>query len=140
MIWALFAGKNGGGGRFGRHSGGRSATRAFAGPGGRTWGAEVRVPGASNAMVVFLDPEGVAARNRYAWHVVAGPEARDVTARLIAQQVLDALTDADLARLFRRSMPISSRVPRLEPAVGQSGVGHELDIDAAAEDDVRGVP
>jgi hypothetical protein len=137
MIWALFARKNGGGGRFGRHSGGKSAARAFAAAGGRTWSAEVRVPGASNAMVVFLDPDGVAARNRYAWHLSSSPEARDVTARLTAQQVLDSLSDADLARLFRRSMPISSRVPRLEPAVGQYGVGVELDVDAAEEDAPR---
>jgi hypothetical protein len=86
-------------------------------------------------MLVFHHP--VAARgNRYAWHNSASPEARDVKARLEAQQVLDSLTDADLARLFRRSMPISSQVPRLEPAVG-SVDSEALDIDAAAGDGGR---
>ena len=57
-----------------------------------------------------------------------------MTARMTAEQVLASLTDADLVRLFRRSMPISSRVPRLEPAVGQYGAGRELDLSAAARD------
>ena len=39
----------------------------------------------------------------------------DGAARLDERKVLEALTDYDLARLFRRSMPISSQVPRLEP-------------------------
>jgi hypothetical protein len=135
VIWALFARKNGGGGRFGRHSGGRSAGRAFVAPDGRTWEAEVRLPGASNAMVVFLDPDAsTTARNRYAWHLTAGPEARDVTARQTAEQVLAALSDADLARLFRRSMPITSQVPRLQVAIGQSGAGRQLDLDASRDD------
>ena len=133
MIWALFAGKNGGG-TFGRHSGGNSAARAFRAPDGHTWSAEVRLPSASNAMVVFVHPDpSTTSRNRYAWHQSDGPEARDVRARLGAQQVLDVLTDADLARLFRRSMPISSQVPRLEPAVSNAG-GRQLDLDAARDD------
>jgi hypothetical protein len=134
VIWALFAGKNGGGGKFGRHSGGRSATRAFAAPDGLTWTAEVRVPSASNAMVVFLHPDTTTtARNRYNWYLTAGPESRDVRARLTAQQVLEALTQSDLVRLFRRSMPITSQVPRLEPAVANAG-GRQLDLDAARGD------
>ena len=132
MIWALFAGKNGG--KFGRHSGGKSAARPFAAPDGVTWTAEVRVPSASNAMLVFLHPDTTTtARNRYAWVVLDGPESRDVRARLSAQQVLDTLADADLLRLFRRSMPIASQVPRLEPAVANAG-GRQLDIDAAQGD------
>ncbi len=135
MIWALFAGKNGGGGRFGRHSGGKGAARAFAAPDGVEWNVEVRVPGASNAMVVFLHPDAsTTSRNRYAWHVAAGAESRDVTARMTAQQVLESLTDADLVRLFRRSMPISSQVPRLEPAIGSVGAPRQLDLSAAQQD------
>ena len=134
MIWALFARKNGGGGKFCRHSGGNSAIRAFASPDGRTWGAEVRLPSASNAMVVFLYPDASSGgRNRYAWHIADGPEARDVRARLTARQVLDSLTDVDLLRLFRRSMPISSQVPRLEPAVANAG-GRQLDLAASRDD------
>ena len=74
-------------------------------------------PSATNAMVVFHYPDaGTTSRNRYAWWIVSGPEARDVTARLDAKTVLDSLTDDDLKALFRKSMPISSQVPRFEPA------------------------
>jgi hypothetical protein len=32
------------------------------------------------------------------------------------KHVMNSLTDTDIAELFRRSMPISSQVPRWEPA------------------------
>lgn len=88
--------------------------RAFETSDGERWGALVTITGASNAMVVFRhpDPQGVSGRgDRYAWHLSNGPESRSVTARLDAGKVLDSLTDADLARLFRRSMPISAAAP-----------------------------
>ena len=90
--------------------------RPFRAPDGQTWGVEVRAPGASNAMVVFHHPDGTTGRrNRYAWWITHGPEARDVTARLVPATVLDALDQRELQRLFRRSMPIDSSVPRFEP-------------------------
>ena len=65
--------------------------------------------GASNAMVIFHHPDGRTARkNRYAWYVADTPEARSVTARLDAEAVQQAITDEQLARLFRRSMLISA--------------------------------
>ena len=78
---------------------------------GVRWGAAVTLTGASNAMVVFHHPQpqgDSTRRDRYAWYLSSGPESRSVTARLDARKVLDSLTDADLARLFRRSMPISA--------------------------------
>ena len=89
--------------------------RPFRAPDGRTWGVEVRAPGSSNAMVVFHHPDHTSTRrNRYAWWLTHGPEARDVTARLKPATVLDALDDRELRRLFRRSMPIDSSVSRFE--------------------------
>ena len=71
---------------------------------------EVTLPGHSNAMVYFRHPDGASSRNdRYAWYIGHGPEARNVTARMDSRRVLDSLTDQELARLYRRSMPVSVR-------------------------------
>jgi hypothetical protein len=60
-------------------------------------------------MVVFRHPDGRTAQlNRYAWYITRGAEAHDVTARLDKRAVLDSLGDADIQRLFRRSMPVST--------------------------------
>jgi hypothetical protein len=83
--------------------------RAFTGPDGTNWTVEVQSPGSSNAMVVFRHPNGQTSRlDRYAWYISPGAEAHDVTARLNQRQVLDSLGDADIRRLFRRSMPVST--------------------------------
>ena len=51
--------------------------REFVGPDGTRWGVQVKVPGTSNAMIVFHHPGGKTARlDRYAWHQCPGPEAR----------------------------------------------------------------
>ena len=82
--------------------------REFTSPDGTKWGAEVKVPGSSNAMVVFHHPGGKTARlDRYAWHQWHGPEARSVTGSLNPAAVMKALTPPVLSLLFRRSMPIS---------------------------------
>ena len=91
--------------------------RPFTAPDGTRWGMEVQLPGASNALIVFHHPAGRTARHdRYAWHLWQGPEARSVTANLSARQVLDSLSDAEIADLFRRSMPISAGRTPLESA------------------------
>jgi hypothetical protein len=83
--------------------------REFTGPDGTKWGAEVKVPGSSSAMVVFHHPGGRTARlDRYAWHQWHGPEARSVTGSLKPEAVMKVLTEPVLALLFRRSMPISA--------------------------------
>lgn len=82
--------------------------RAFTSPNGVQWGVEARSPGASNIMVVFHYPDATTSRrNRYAWINWTGTESRNVTARLETKTVLEGLTDPDLSRLFRRSMPIA---------------------------------
>ena len=86
--------------------------KEFRSPDGTPWRVGVQAPGASNAMVVFYHPDGrTSRRDRYAWHITSAAEARDVTARLTPADVLKALTDRDLALLYRRSMPISTAVP-----------------------------
>jgi hypothetical protein len=78
-------------------------TKTFTAPDGAEWQVAVRVPGASNAMVVF---QGAPGRDRYSWHLNSGPEARDVKGRLDAKTVLDSLGEAELGRLFRRSVAV----------------------------------
>jgi hypothetical protein len=94
--------------------------RSFTGPDGTTWKVEVTSPGASNAMVIFRHPDGrTSRRDRYAWYLNAGAEAHDVTARLNKRNVLDSLGDADVQRLYRRSMPVT---PSQAPSTaGSSG-------------------
>lgn len=82
--------------------------RMFKGADGTRWGVDVRMPTASNAMVVFRHPGGDSSRlNRYAWHQWHGPEARSVTSRVSTDAVMKTLSDDVLSLLFRRSMPIS---------------------------------
>lgn len=89
--------------------------KQFRSPDGTPWRVGVQAPSSSNAMVVFHHPEGgTSRRDRYAWHNTIGPEARNVTARLKPEDVLELLTDGDLALLYRRSMPISTPVPAVE--------------------------
>ena len=75
-------------------------------------------------MVVFRHPDGRTNEfDRYAWFISHGAEANDVTARLNKGRVLDSLADADLARLFRRSMPVtaSRRPPDRAPEGSRAG-------------------
>jgi hypothetical protein len=82
---------------------------------------DVTLPGSSNAMVIFRHPNGQSARlDRYSWFISNGPEARSVTSRLEPQKVLDSLSDQQIARLYRRSMPIS-RPDSLLPAQASDG-------------------
>ena len=95
--------------------------RQFRSPDGIIWGVDVTLPGSSNAMVLFRHPNGRSARlDRYNWFLSNGPEARSVTSRLLPRQILESLTDADIARLFRRSMSIS-RPDSLLPAQASDG-------------------
>ena len=83
--------------------------RGFRSPDGTSWGVEVRMPTASNAMVVFRHPDGdTSGLNRYAWHQWHGPEARSVTSRVSVDTVMKTLSEDVLSLLFRRSMPISA--------------------------------
>ncbi len=109
----------------------RDGTRVFQSPDGVSWRVEVpeMLTGASNAVVLFHHPDGRTTRkDRYAWYIADTPEARSVTARLDARAVLDAITEEQLARLFRRSMLISAAdnplgIPVAHPAVAGTPVG-----------------
>lgn len=82
---------------------------------------DVDLPGSSNAMVIFRHPDGASARlDRYNWFISNGPEARSVTSHLSKSKVLDSLDDAELARLYRRSMRVS-RPDALLPAAASDG-------------------
>lgn len=86
--------------------------KTFASPDGVLWKVQVQNPGSSNAMVIFRHPDGESSRkDRYNWYISKGPEARSVTSRLSPQRVLDALDDATLSQLFRRSMRVSRPDP-----------------------------
>ena len=87
----------------------KKTDKSFRSADGTNWGIVVKSPGSSNAMVVFLHPDGSSSRrDRYNWYLWHGPEARSVTGRLSPKEVLDRLTEADLKLLFRRSRPISA--------------------------------
>jgi hypothetical protein len=86
----------------------KAARRTFRAPDGVTWGVEIDLPGSSNAMIIFRHPDRRSARlDRYNWVISTGPEARSVTSRLEPLRVLEGLTDAETAALFRRSMRVS---------------------------------
>src|SRR5947208_3657234 len=78
--------------------------------------------GSSNAMVIFRHPLGHTARlDRYNWYLSNGPESRSVTSHLSADKILDALDDATLERLYRRSMNISRPDPLLRTQDASNG-------------------
>ncbi len=84
----------------------------FRSPDGTLWGAEVKMPTHSGAMVIFHHPTGETARlNRYAWLNISGETANDPRTRLAPKGLAEQLTERDLARLFRRSMPIETARP-----------------------------
>lgn len=74
---------------------------------GTVWGVEVELPGSSSANVVFHHPDpSTSRRDRYARFDWRGPEAGDVTVRIPMARIRAALSDAVLAELFQRSMPV----------------------------------
>jgi hypothetical protein len=98
--------------------------RRFTSPDGTPWGVDVTSPGSSNAMVVFRHLDGRTTElDRYAWYISNAAEATDVTARLNKGRVLESLADADLERLFRRSMPVTTARQRPDRAPEGSRAG-----------------
>jgi hypothetical protein len=82
--------------------------KSFTAPDGTIWGVNIQSPSSSNSMIVFRHPDGRTSRlDRYNWVINQGPEARSVTARLVPEKVLEQLDDAEIKRLFGRSMPVS---------------------------------
>jgi hypothetical protein len=98
----------------------KRARRTYRAPDGTVWGAEIDLPGSSNAMIIFRHPDRRSShKDRYNWVISNGPEARSVTSRLDPQRVLEGLDDEEIAALFRRSMRISAP-PTLLPAPAAS--------------------
>jgi hypothetical protein len=96
--------------------------RAFQSADGARWRVEVMLPGASHAMVVFRHPNQRTSRlDRYAWVNIDGPEAKNVTARVDPDEVLERLTESDLALHFRRSMRIAAADNPLGTPVTHAG-------------------
>ena len=87
-------------------------TKTYKAADGTNWSVVVQSPGSSNAMILFRHPDGRSSRlDRYNWILNQGPEARSVTARLTPEKVLDHLNAAEIAALFKRSMPVSRPDP-----------------------------
>ena len=104
----------------------KKGKRTYRSPDGTLWGLDVRARGASNAMVVFQHPNPSSSRlHRYAWYLSHAPEARDVRHRVEPAEVLRAISDEQLAMLFRRSMPVSTPVPGPAFAVQSADRGLE---------------
>jgi hypothetical protein len=96
--------------------------RTFQSTDGLRWRVEVMLPGASHAMVVFRHPNGRTSRlDRYGWVNVNGPEAKNVTARVDPDEVLERLSESDLALHFRRSMRIAAADDPLGTPVTHAG-------------------
>jgi len=96
--------------------------RSYESPDGTLWKVDVRIPGSSNAMVVFRHPDGRTARNdRYNWYLATAREAKSLTEHLDSKSILATLTSEQLALLFRRSMLISAADSPLDVPVTQAG-------------------
>ncbi len=84
---------------------------------GTLWGVEVQLPAASSANVIFHHPDPSTSRKdryaRFEWR--GSPDAR-FNGRLPLATVRAALSDAAVAELFKRSMPIGFGVPAFAPA------------------------
>ncbi|HEX4935539.1 MAG TPA: hypothetical protein VFV33_20300 [Gemmatimonadaceae bacterium] len=78
---------------------------------GTSWNVAVQLPSHSSAIVVFQHPQGVARLDRYAILNAHGPQVNDPRGRLDGKSVLAGLGDRDLARLYRRSVPVSTVHP-----------------------------
>src|SRR5687767_15827483 len=105
--------------------------KTFKSPDGVEWHVETALPGSSNIMVVFRHPDGRSSSlDRYNWYISKGPEARSVTSRLSAKDILKQLDDTAIAMLFSRSMPVSR--PAIEPnmslGLGGGAIGRSIGI------------
>jgi hypothetical protein len=81
--------------------------RQYQSPDGISWKVLVQLPSHSGAMLVYQHPDGQSSKlDRYAW--INSVQVTDPRERLSAKDVMERLTDADLGRLFRRSMMVSA--------------------------------
>jgi hypothetical protein len=80
---------------------------------GIEWRVGVRLPTNSNAMIVFAHPASfrTGRMDRYAWLNSHSAKAHDPRSRLDSATVAKGLTEAEVAALFRRSMPVHTDRP-----------------------------
>ena len=96
--------------------------RTYQAADGVNWSVEALLPSSSHAMIVFRHPNGRTSRlDRYAWRTINSPDAKDVTSRLDTDEILERLTEDDLALHFRRSMRISAADNPLGTPVTHAG-------------------
>lgn len=80
--------------------------REYQSPDGITWKVLVKLPSHSSGMLVYQHPDGRSSKlDRYAW--INSAKTTDPRERLTAESLMEALSDDEVARLFRRSMMIS---------------------------------
>lgn len=80
--------------------------REYQSPDGIRWSVVVKLPSHSSAMLIYQHPDGQSSKlDRYAW--INSATTTDPRDRLTAKDVMERLTDQDIARLFRRSMMVS---------------------------------
>jgi hypothetical protein len=80
--------------------------RQYQSPDGITWNVLVQLPSHSSAMLVYQHPDGQSSKlDRYAW--INSATTTDPGERLSTKSVMDALSDEEIVRLFRRSMMVS---------------------------------
>ena len=83
--------------------------KTFRSSDGTEWQVKIENPSHSSAVVHFVHPAGrTGRRDRYAWHNATGPRVNDARSRLAPDTVLQALSERDMSRLFRRSMPVNT--------------------------------
>lgn len=81
--------------------------RSFHAADGSTWHVDVKLPSHSSALMTFQHAQGqAAAGDRYAWINAPAAVTSDPRARLDARTLLESISDGELARLYRRSMPV----------------------------------
>ena len=86
----------------------KKAAREYRSPDGLTWKVLVKLPSHSSAMLAFQHPDGrSSAGDRYAWMNISSATAMNPREQLSAESLMESLTDAEIARLFRRSMVVS---------------------------------
>ena len=84
----------------------KKATRQYQSPDGISWNVLVKLPSHSSAMLVYQHPDGQSSKlDRYAW--INSATTTDPRESLTSKDVMDRLTDEEVARLFRRSMMVS---------------------------------
>ena len=89
----------------------KNTVREYHSPDGLPWKVAVKLPSHSSAMVYFQHPGGRSSSgDRYAWLNAPVHTTTDPRERLTAPALLESLSDAQIATLFRRSMAVNRNI------------------------------